>query len=104
MSTDQSNKDRPAQRDPDFEHLRQQLMRPPSGWWIFGAHVDEPVELEFWGVDVDGLPLWERLKPAAAVGVSLSGDGVRLWLPTGDAVLSIEQAGQLAALLAEALG
>lgn len=34
---------------------------PPSGWFMFGTHVDQPnVQLEFWGEGEDNLPIWER--------------------------------------------
>jgi len=46
-----------------------QLASPPDGWSVFGTHVDQDVELEFWGDD-GGVPIWER--PRAAAGT----DGV----------------------------
>lgn len=34
---------------------------PPTGWFSFGAHIDEPGELEFSAeTDEGGMPLWER--------------------------------------------
>jgi hypothetical protein len=42
--------------------LTRQLMSPPEGWYTFGYHAQRPPvpELEFWGQDEDGDPLWER--------------------------------------------
>lgn len=40
--------------------LTRQLMSPAPGWYTFGSHIDSDVELEFWGYDERGLPLWER--------------------------------------------
>src|SRR5664279_3244247 len=48
------------------------LMRPPAGWSMFGAHADAIPEggLEFWGEDASSLPLWERpVAPESAHGV-----------------------------------
>lgn len=37
---------------------------PPIGWFSFGTHVDQPVQLEFSEeTGEDGLPLWERPAP-----------------------------------------
>lgn len=57
----------------DFERMRiykdaldqvlKQLASPPKGWFVFGHHMDQPkVDLEFWGDDGGGLPIWERPK------------------------------------------
>lgn len=43
-----------------YMHLRKELHQPPEGWFVFGSHVDQIVQLDFWGQDEDGLPLWER--------------------------------------------
>jgi hypothetical protein len=39
---------------------QRQLAAPAPGWYTFGSHIDSDVELEFWGHDEEGLPLWER--------------------------------------------
>lgn len=42
------------------------LANPPAGWYTFGTHIDREtgkgldVDLEFWGDDGGGIPLWER--------------------------------------------
>lgn len=47
----------------DFLHYQRQLFSPPDGWFTFGTHIDQPgVELDFWGLGNDGLPIWERPK------------------------------------------
>jgi hypothetical protein len=33
---------------------------PPPGWFMFGHHINVPVQLEFYGEDGTGLPIWER--------------------------------------------
>jgi hypothetical protein len=43
-----------------FAQLRHETFKPPPGWFIFGTHLDYEGPLEFWGTDVDGLPIWER--------------------------------------------
>lgn len=39
---------------------KETLLRPVEGWYLFGTHVDRNVALEFWGIDIDGMPVWER--------------------------------------------
>lgn len=38
---------------------------PPDGWFVFGTHVDVPVQLEFYGEQFteDLMPMWERPRP-----------------------------------------
>lgn len=36
-----------------------QLANPPGGWFTLGTHVDQAIELEFWGSH-GGTPIWER--------------------------------------------
>lgn len=44
--------------------LQQTLASPPEDWYTFGTHVDHPdQELEFWGDDGTGTPIWERPIP-----------------------------------------
>jgi len=44
----------------EYEELQRQLTQPPTGWYVFGTHIDQPdVRLEFWG-DEGGVPIWER--------------------------------------------
>jgi hypothetical protein len=46
-----------------YTHLIVQLAMPPEPWFTFGAHTDMPGdELEFWGQDEAGMPLWEKVK------------------------------------------
>lgn len=41
------------------------LLSPPEGWSVLGTHsVLHKGDLEYWGTDDDGLPLWERPVPA----------------------------------------
>lgn len=48
------------------EWYQHQLCCPPEGWFTFGTHIDPEtgramdVQLEFWGIDDGGLPIWER--------------------------------------------
>lgn len=48
----------------EYMPLRRQLASPPQGWFPFGYHAGPGAapELEFWGNDEDGMPLWERPK------------------------------------------
>lgn len=45
--------------------LTSALLDPPAGWYLFGAHVGQDVDLEFWGEQYseDGMPMWERPIP-----------------------------------------
>lgn len=38
------------------------LFHPPEGWYMFGHHAGfgPTPDLEFWGEDEGGLPIWER--------------------------------------------
>jgi hypothetical protein len=46
---------------PAYHHLIVQLATPPLGWYTFGSHAHvRGDELEFWGDDGTGLPIWER--------------------------------------------
>lgn len=49
-----------------LQNLRKQLVAtPPDGWVTFGSHVDQPdIRLEFWGSDLDLMPVLERAAPA----------------------------------------
>jgi len=54
--------------DPDLlEALVRSIHQPPDGWYVFGHHAapewdGRRPELEFWGTDDVGDPLWERPK------------------------------------------
>lgn len=75
--SEQYNSDSNLQTN-DYEPLRMQQVyekypylkeyheftnNPPDGWFNFGHHIDQPdVKLEFHGISLDGLPVWERPK------------------------------------------
>ena len=48
----------------DLGVLREALLDPPFPWKPFGFYAgDIHVKyLDFWGRDIDGLPIWERVK------------------------------------------
>jgi len=55
-----------------YMELRRTLATPPPGWFTFGHHLPGPVpELEFWGVGLDGDPIWERPAPTNTVSVDV---------------------------------
>lgn len=57
-----------AKRDPEgmadmYVSLREELTKPPEGWFNFGHHSSPEMAgapLEWWGTGDDGMPMWER--------------------------------------------
>lgn len=46
---------------PYLKEYHEFTANPPDGWFIFGHHMGQPdVKLEFHGIGLDGLPVWER--------------------------------------------